>query len=162
MSVAGWQENIAQTLNVHCNGGATFYGRRFGCWVKGGHGPVDLTKAIYQSCDVFFYTLAEKLGIGRIAKYASAFGGPEDRHRSAAGSQRRHAVGRVEDPQLQAEVVCGRDNFRGIGQGAVAITPVQLLRAIAAISMDGKMVVPHVVNPTQLPLATWKSSISKK
>jgi penicillin-binding protein 2 len=39
----------------------------------------------------------------------------------------------------------------GIGQGAVAITPVQLMRAIAAISMDGKMVVPHVVNPTQLP-----------
>ena len=58
MSVAGWQEGIAQTLNVHCNGGATFYGRRFGCWVKTGHGAVDLTKAIYQSCDVFFYTLA--------------------------------------------------------------------------------------------------------
>src|SRR5215468_7609600 len=72
MSVAGWQENIAQTLNVHCNGGATFYGRRFGCWVKTGHGAVDLPRAIYQSCDVFFYTLAEKLGIDRIAKYASA------------------------------------------------------------------------------------------
>ena len=70
MSVAGWQEGIAQTLNVHCNGGADFYGRRFGCWVKGGHGEVDLTKAIYQSCDVFFYTLANKLGIGRIAQYA--------------------------------------------------------------------------------------------
>jgi penicillin-binding protein 2 len=46
MSVAGWQENIAQTLNVHCTGGATFYGRRFGCWVKSGHGAVDLPKAI--------------------------------------------------------------------------------------------------------------------
>src|SRR5882724_4508089 len=57
MSVAGWQEGIAQDLHVHCNGGATFYGRRFGCWVKTGHGAVDLTKAIYQSCDVFFYTL---------------------------------------------------------------------------------------------------------
>ena len=74
MSVAGWQEGIAQTLHVHCNGGATFYGRRFGCWVKSGHGAVDLTKAIYQSCDVFFYTLAEKLGIDRIAKYATAMG----------------------------------------------------------------------------------------
>jgi len=42
--------------------------------VKGGHGPVSLEKAIYQSCDVFFYTLAEKLGIDRIAKYATAFG----------------------------------------------------------------------------------------
>ena len=39
----------------------------------------------------------------------------------------------------------------GIGQGAVATTPVQLMRAISAISMDGRMVVPHVVNPTELP-----------
>src|SRR5467141_4729337 len=52
MSVAGWQEGIAQTLNVHCNGGAEFSGRRFGCWVKSGHGAVDLTKAIYQSYEV--------------------------------------------------------------------------------------------------------------
>ena len=74
MATAGWQEGIAQTLNVHCNGGAEFYGRRFGCWVKSGHGEVDLTKAIYQSCDVFFYTLANKLGIDRIAKYATDFG----------------------------------------------------------------------------------------
>jgi penicillin-binding protein 2 len=39
----------------------------------------------------------------------------------------------------------------GIGQGAVAITPVQLLRAISAISMGGRMVVPHVINPTEMP-----------
>ena len=39
----------------------------------------------------------------------------------------------------------------GIGQGAVAITPVQLMRAVSAISMDGRLVVPHVVNPTGLP-----------
>jgi len=54
--------------------GATFYGRHFGCWLKGGHGAVDLDKGIYQSCDVFFYTLAEKLGIDRIAKYATMLG----------------------------------------------------------------------------------------
>ena len=74
MSVAGWQEGIAQTLNVHCNGSADFYGRNFKCWVAflhKTHGEVDLEKAIYQSCDVFFYTLAERLGIGRIAKYAT-------------------------------------------------------------------------------------------
>src|SRR5258708_18855822 len=60
MATAGWQEGVAQDLNVHCNGGAELYGRRFGCWVKTGHGGVDVPKAIYQSCDVFFYTLAEK------------------------------------------------------------------------------------------------------
>jgi len=152
MSVAGWQEGIAQTLNVHCTGGATFYGRRFGCWVKGGHGAVDFTKAIYQSCDVFFYTLAEKLGIDRISKWATALG-----------------LGRKTGIDLPSEVAgvmpseewkiknfkqkwfAGETISVGIGQGAVAITPVQLTRAIAAISTDGQMVVPHVTFPKELP-----------
>jgi len=77
MATAGLQEGIAQTLHVNCGGGASFYGRYFKCWVVAEHrvhGPVEISKAIYQSCDVFFYTLAEKLGIERIAKYATMLG----------------------------------------------------------------------------------------
>src|SRR6266446_2315893 len=152
MSVAGWQEGIAQTLNVHCNGGATFYGRRFGCWVKTGHGAVDLTRAIYQSCDVFFYTLAEKLGIDRIAKYATAFGLGQK-----TGIDLPNEVSGVMPSEewkirnFKQKWFAGETISVGIGQGAVAITPVQLMRAIGAISMDGRMVVPHVINPTNLP-----------
>lgn len=152
MSVAGWQEGIAQTMTVHCNGGQEFYGRRFGCWVKSGHGEVDLTRAIYQSCDVFFYNLANKLGIERIAKYATMFG---------LGQKTG-----VDLPQEVTGVVPSEEwklrNFRqkwfagetisvGIGQGALAVTPMQLTRAIAAISMDGRMVTPHVADPSGLP-----------
>jgi penicillin-binding protein 2 len=152
MSVAGWQEGIAQTLNVHCNGGATFYGRRFGCWVKGGHGSVDLTKAIYQSCDVFFYTLAEKLGIDRIAKYATSLGLGQK-----TGIDLPNEVSGVMPSEewkirnFKQKWFAGETISVGIGQGAVAITPVQLMRAAAAISMGGRMVVPHVVNPSGLP-----------
>ncbi len=152
MSVAGWQEGIAQDLHVHCNGGAEFYGRRFGCWVKTGHGEVDLTKAIYQSCDVFFYTLAEKLGIGRISKYATALGLGQktgiDLPQEATG------VMPSEEWKLRnfrQKWFAGETISVGIGQGAVATTPIQLMRAIAAISMDGRMVVPHVVDPAGLP-----------
>src|SRR6476469_2357855 len=77
MATAGLQEGIAQDMKVNCAGGASFYGRYFKCWVLAEHrvhGAVDISKAIYQSCDVFFYTLAERLGIGRIAKWATAFG----------------------------------------------------------------------------------------
>src|SRR3954469_1867238 len=77
MSVAGAQEGIAQNLHVNCGGGKAFYGRFFKCWIAakhGSHGDVSIEKGIYQSCDVFFYTLGEKLGIGRIAKYAMGFG----------------------------------------------------------------------------------------
>src|SRR5436190_15193428 len=152
MSVAGWQEGIAQTLNVHCNGGADFYGRRFGCWVKGGHGEVDLTRAIYQSCDVFFYNLANKLGIDRISKYAMTLGLGQktgiDLPQEASG------VMPSEEWKLRnfrQKWFAGETISVGIGQGAVAVTPVQLIRAISAISMDGRMVVPHVADPTGLP-----------
>src|ERR1700731_2582586 len=152
MATAGWQEGIAQTLNVHCNGGATFYGRRFGCWVKTGHGAVDLPKAIYQSCDVFFYTLANKLGIDRIAKYATDFGLGQK-----TGIDLPNEVNGVMPSEewkirnFKQKWFAGETISVGIGQGAVAITPVQLLRAISAISMGGKMVVPHVVDPQGLP-----------
>jgi penicillin-binding protein 2 len=152
MATAGWQEGIAQNLNVHCNGGAIFYGRRFGCWVKSGHGEVDLTKAIYQSCDVFFYTLAEKLGIDRIAKYATAFGLGQK-----TGIDLPNEVTGVMPSEewkirnFKQKWFAGETISVGIGQGAVAITPVQLMRAIAAISMQGRMVVPHVINPSNLP-----------
>jgi penicillin-binding protein 2 len=152
MSVAGWQENIAQTLHVNCTGGAEFYGRRFGCWVKGGHGPVTLEKAIYQSCDVFFYTLAEKLGIDRIAKYATDLGLGQK-----TGIDLPNEVSGVMPSEewkiknFKQKWFAGETISVGIGQGAVAITPVQLLRAISAISMGGRMVVPHVINPSDMP-----------
>src|SRR5580693_9365467 len=152
MSVAGWQEHIAQDLHVNCTGGAEFYGRRFGCWVKGGHGAVTLEKAIYQSCDVFFYTLANKLGIDRISRYATAFGLGQK-----TGIDLPQEVSGVMPSEewkirnFKQKWYAGETISVGIGQGAVAITPVQLLRAISAISMGGKMVVPHVVNPDGLP-----------
>ncbi len=159
MSVAGWQEGIAQTLHVNCGGGASFYGRYFKCWVKGAHGSVTLTKGIYQSCDVYFYTLAERLGIGRIAKYANDFG-------------LGHKTG-IDLPQEVSGVIPSEEwklkNFRqkwfagetisvGIGQGAVATTPVQLLRAVSAVSMGGHLVRPHVVFPDKVP-ETYQSAL---
>src|SRR5664280_125439 len=72
MSVAGLQEGIAQNLVVNCNGGGDFYGRFFKCDQK--HGSVNISRAIYDSCDTYYYTLGEKLGIGKIAQYATAFG----------------------------------------------------------------------------------------
>lgn len=155
MSVAGWQEGIAQNLHVNCGGSADFYGRNYKCWVyflHQSHGGVDLEKAIYQSCDVFFYTLADRLGISRIAKYASMLGLGEK-----TGIDLPNEVSGVMPSEewkirnFKQKWFAGETISVGIGQGAIAITPVQLLRAISAISMGGKMVVPHVTNPTDLP-----------
>ncbi|HEY1659661.1 MAG TPA: penicillin-binding protein 2 [Candidatus Sulfotelmatobacter sp.] len=154
-SVAGWQEGIAQNLHVRCNGSADFYGRNYKCWVyflHQSHGDVDLEKAIYQSCDVFFYTLADRLGIERIAKYATMLGLGQK-----TGIDLPNEVSGVMPSEewkirnFKQRWFAGETISVGIGQGAIAVTPVQLIRAISAISMGGRMVVPHVVDPDGLP-----------
>ena len=155
MATAGMQEGIAQNMHVICNGGAEFYGRYFKCWVVAEHrvhGDVDITKAIYQSCDVFFYTLAEKLGIGRIAKYATALG--LGQKTGIDLPQEVSGVMPSEEWKLRnyrQKWFAGETISVGIGQGAVATSPIQLARAIGAIASGGHMVRPHVTDPTDLP-----------
>src|SRR5882724_11993666 len=155
MATAGLQEGIAQDMKVNCNGGADFYGRYFKCWVVAEHrvhGITDISKAIYQSCDVFFYTLAEKLGIERIAKYATMFGLGQktgiDLPQEASGimPSEEWKIRNYKQKWFAGETISV-----GIGQGAVAATPIQMARAFAAIASGGHMVRPHVTNPTDLP-----------
>jgi penicillin-binding protein 2 len=155
MATAGLQEGIAQNLHVNCPGGATFYGRYFKCWIAvqhHGHGEVDITKGIYQSCDVFFYTLAERLGIGKIAQYATAFGLGQK-----TGIDLPQEVSGVMPSEewkirnFKQKWFAGETISVGIGQGAVAVTPIQLARAIGGIASGGVLHRPHVANPTDLP-----------
>ncbi len=155
MATAGLQEGIAQDMHVVCNGGAEFYGRYFQCWIKERHrvhGVVDITKGIYQSCDVFFYTLAEKLGIDRIAKYATMLGLGQK-----TGIDLPNEVSGVVPSEewkirnFKEKWFAGETISVGIGQGAVAVTPIQLARAIGGIASGGMLVRPHVVFPSDLP-----------
>jgi|HubBroStandDraft_1064217.scaffolds.fasta_scaffold00102_50 penicillin-binding protein 2 len=155
MATAGLQEGIAQDMKVDCTGGAEFYGRYFKCWVVAEHrthGITDITKAIYQSCDVFFYTLAEKLGIEKIAKYAMAFGLGQktgiDLPQEASGIMPSEEW---KIRNFKQKWYAGETISVGIGQGAIAATPIQMARAIAAIASGGRLVRPHVTNPSDLP-----------
>jgi penicillin-binding protein 2 len=156
MSVAGLQEGVAQKLTVNCTGGGVFYGRFFNCWVRPAHqaphGFTGISKGITQSCDVFFYTLAEHLGIEKIAKWATAMG-----------------IGKKTGVDLPNEVsglmpseewkmrtfrqkwYAGEVISVGIGQGAVTVSPIQLARTIGGITMGGTFYRPHIVSPDQLP-----------
>jgi penicillin-binding protein 2 len=155
MSVAGLQEGIAQTLRVNCGGGGVFFGRYFNCWVKGEHrvhGPVDISKGIYQSCDVFFYTLAERLGIEKIAKWATAMGLGKK-----TGIDLPNEVSGIMPSEewkmktFRQKWYAGEVISVGIGQGAVAVSPIQLARTIGGITMGGTFYRPHVVDPEQMP-----------
>jgi penicillin-binding protein 2 len=156
MSVAGLQEGIAQNLNVNCQGGAVFYGRYFECWVKASHraphGVTNLSKGIAQSCDVFFYTLAERLGIGKIAKWATLVGLGQktgiDLPNEASGVMPSEEW---KMKNFRQKWYAGETISVGVGQGAVAVSPIQMARAIGGIAMGGTFYRPHVVNSEDLP-----------
>jgi penicillin-binding protein 2 len=149
MTLAGLQEGIAQNLKVNCQGGADFYGHFFAC--DRHHGEVDIHSALPYSCDTYYYTLAVKLGIDTIAKYA---------HECGIGEKTGIDLpGEVEGIMPSTEWV--RRNFHrkwyagetvsvGIGQGAVAVTPIELARAVAGIASGGVFHRPHVVLPGEL------------
>ena len=164
MSVAGLQEGVAQNMRVNCAGGGIFFGRYFNCWVKGEHrvhGPVDITKGIYQSCDVFFYTLAERLGIEKIAKWATAMGLSKK-----TGIDLPNEVSGVMPSEewkqrtFHQKWYAGEVISVGIGQGAVAVSPIQLARTIGGITMGGTFYRPHVVDPEQMPPLYKNASVS--
>jgi penicillin-binding protein 2 len=149
MSLAGLENGIAQNLTVNCTGGATYYGRYFAC--DHHHGVVDILHAIPKSCDVFYYTLAEKLGIEKIAYWAHKVGIGQktgiDLPGEVSGTMpsEEWKLKNYHEKWYAGEVISV-----GIGQGAVAISPIQLVRAIAGIASGGVFKRPHVVEPDQL------------
>jgi penicillin-binding protein 2 len=150
MSVAGLQENVAQTMHVSCNGGAEFYGHFYACDKH--HGAVDINNAIPYSCDTFYYTLANRLGIDTIAKYATSVGLGQktgiDLPDEVAGTMPSTAwkLKTQHDKWFAGETISV-----GIGQGAVTATPMQLARALSGIASGGVLRRPHVVFADEVP-----------
>ena len=150
MSVAGLQEGVAQNMKITCSGGWGPYGFFHHCDEH--HGAVDIHNAIPFSCDTFFYMLGDRLGIDRIAKYATAFGYGQKTGIDLPGEQ----AGLMPSAQWKMKNYHNRwypDETLdvAIGQGAVEATPLQLARIIGGIASGGHMVRPHVVFPDQLP-----------
>jgi penicillin-binding protein 2 len=150
MTLAGLQENEAQDLHVACNGGATFYGHFFGCDKH--HGSVDIHNALPYSCDTFYYTLANKLGIETIANYAHSVGLGQKTGIDLPDEQA--GVVPSEEWKLKTQHdkwYAGETISVGIGQGATQVTPIQLARALSGIASGGVFVRPHVLMPGQIP-----------
>ena len=122
-------------------------GRRFRDWKEHGHGVVDLTAALEQSCDVYFYQLAYDMGIEHLAEALRefAFGRPTgidlDGEKSGLVPDRRWKQQKYGEPWHPGETV-----IAGIGQGYVLATPLQLAVATAALATDGRLPVPVLLN----------------
>src|SRR5580700_3938640 len=150
MSLAGLEDNVAQDLKVNCTGGATFYGRFFACDKR--HGPVDILHAIPLSCDTYYYTLAARLGIEKIAYWARKVGIGQKTGIDLPGEVSGTMPSEEWKLKTQHEKwYAGEVISVGIGQGAVAASPIQLARALSGIASGGVMRRPHVVFPDEVP-----------
>jgi penicillin-binding protein 2 len=137
---------ITPDFQVRCNGGANFYGRYFKCWKKSGHGSMDLRHAIEQSCDVYFYTIANIIGVDKINKWATLLGlGVPSRI-----DLPNEVTGLVPSTTWKAEKMhekwyAGETISVGIGQGQVSVTPVSMAVYMATLANGGTRVTPHLL-----------------
>ena len=137
---------ITPDFKVHCTGGANFYGRYFKCWKKGGHGTVDLRHAIEQSCDVYFYTVGNMVGVDRIHKWATLLG-----LGAMSGIDLPNEVAGLVPSTEWKKQRTGEKWYAGetisvsIGQGQVSVTPVSMAVYMATLANGGARVTPHLV-----------------
>ena len=147
VATAALQEGvITPDFKVHCTGGATFYGRPFKCWKKGGHGTVDLRHAIEQSCNVYFYTIGNMTGIDKIHKWATLLGLGE----KSGIDLPNELVGLVPSPEwkqarFKEKWYAGETVSVSIGQGSVSVTPVSMAVYAATLANGGTRVTPHLL-----------------
>jgi penicillin-binding protein 2 len=137
---------VTPDYRVFCPGGATFYGRYFQCWRAGGHGSVDMRHAIEQSCNTYFYTVGNMLGVDRIHKWASLLGLGE-----RSGIDLPNEVkGLVPSSEWKLRArgerwYPGETISVAIGQGYVDVTPLSLAVMMMTVANGGTRYTPHVV-----------------
>ncbi|MFC2133312.1 penicillin-binding protein 2 [Bacteroidota bacterium] len=145
-ALAGLEEGIINTSDyVTCKGGIHFGDRFFRCLES--HGRVNIVRAIEKSCNTYFYTLIQKIGLEKWAEYSRKFG-----FGSKTGVDIGEEIpGVVPDAKFYDQYY-GKGRWTrglllnlGIGQGELSVTPIQLAKYAALLANNGRSVVPHFV-----------------
>jgi len=139
---------ITPDFKVYCPGHATFFGRSFQCSLPNGrgHGTIDLRQAIEKSCNVYFYTVGNMVGIDKIHKWATLLGLGEKTGIDLPNEMQ----GLVPSPEwkrqrFKEKWYAGETISVSIGQGAVALTPISMAVYISTIANGGTRLTPHLL-----------------
>ena len=156
VAIAALKYGVIDYNTTHtCEGKIEFGDRLYHCWKTKGHGKMDVTNAIKQSCDVFFYEKYKKVGIDKIAKVALDFGLGQSFDISMP-NQKKGIVPSKEwkKNNIGENWYAGETLISAIGQGFVLTNPLQLAVMTSIIASDGKMIEPTI-------LKTNKSNFKK-
>ena len=147
VAISALENDVVNTKMVRrCTGSIDFYGEKFHCWKKKGHGLVDMRKAIKESCDVYFYEVARRLGIDRLSETAKAFG----LGKSMIQGFSEERIGVVPNTKWKRNKIgkpwyLGETLHSGIGQGYWQTSPLQLCLMTAHIANGGYEIEPRVI-----------------
>lgn len=125
--------------------------KRYRDWKKWGHGRLDVTKALEESADTFFYQVAYDMGIDRLSSWMSKFGYGDysgidlSEERSGLMPTRDWKLKRLKKPWYQGDTIPV-----GIGQGYWTATPIQMAKALNILINDGKIYNPHLLQSTKI------------
>ncbi len=139
---------ITKDSKVFCSGKTQLGNHLFHCWKKSGHGALNVVEALQHSCDIFFYDVAQKLGIEKIAAMARRFGLGLPTGIEAGGEK----SGLIPDKKWRLERFgepwqTGETLIAGIGQGYILTTPLQLAVMTARLVNGGREIRPTFVKP---------------
>jgi penicillin-binding protein 2 len=136
---------IKPAHTTFCKGYVQLGNVRFHCWKKHGHGHLDLIGALQQSCDIYFYDIAKRVGVDRISAMAARFGMGKKLGIDVPGEKPGLMPSRGwKRAVLGKSWQLGETLVAGIGQGFVLSTPLQLAVMTARIANGGRAVVPRV------------------
>jgi penicillin-binding protein 2 len=151
VAAAGLQESVLTPVDrVHCTGDFQLGTRTFRDWKEEGHGTVDLKGALAESCNIYFYEAGLKIGGPTIVKYARAFGFGQASGVELGGERfgvlPRPGARRGRDAWQPGDVV----NL-SIGQGQLAVTPLQVAKFMGAVANGGVLWKPRLVQRIERP-----------
>ena len=141
------EHGIEPSEKVFCPGTYTLGNHTFRCWRRWGHGQVDMAQSLIWSCDVYYYTMGEKLGIDNIEAFAKACGygrttGIDLPHEnSGLVPSRAGKLRRFNEPWQGGETV----NV-SIGQGHTLVTPLQTAVFLASLINGGDLLKPQLLD----------------
>jgi len=151
-ALAGLEEGLLNPNDkIFCEGKTTYGDRDFHCWKDKGHKEVDLRKAIKESCDIYFYSLASKLGVKKISKMAFRLGLGKN-YNLISNNERKGLLPTREwiKNNLNNKWNLGDTLVAGIGQGYISATPIQLNVMIAMIANKGFYIEPSIIKSPKI------------
>ena len=155
---------ISPKLVVECRGNMELYGQKYHCWKEKGHGFVGLRNAIKQSCDIYFYEVARRLGVDRLSITAKQFGFGKE----VLGFFKEERSGVVPNTKWKLKNigkgwVLGETLITGIGQGYFQSTPLQLCLMVSQLANGGYEIKPRIIadeNLLQPIVDAWREEFN--